>query len=115
MLKNISFLIILFTHNNIFFNILDSKKKLIFQLSLGNQKVRGLKKTNINSIQNSLNIVYSILKNFNLNIHLKLKGLNKYKKVVLKNLKRYNLNILSINDEIIIVHNGCRNKKNRNF
>lgn len=89
------------------------EKKTLFQTSLGHSKLKGLKKINLNSIQITLNSIYAYLSKHNFHVHLNLKGLNKYKKLVLKNLKQYNIHFLSINDKTLIVHNGCKKKATR--
>jgi ribosomal protein S11 len=52
-------------------------------------------------------------KNNKINIFIKLKGLNKFKKIVIKQLQLYPINIISIVDETILAHNGCKKKSTR--
>lgn len=112
MFKNTFLLHILFTSNNIFFVLLDLHGYVLFWTSSGRSKVKGLKKVTINSIRINLNILLlCIFKNNNtVKIHLKLKGFNKFKKIVIKQLKLYPINIVSIFDETISAHNGCKKK-----
>nr|YP_011017716.1 ribosomal protein S11 [Griffithsia okiensis]WQF69539.1 ribosomal protein S11 [Griffithsia okiensis] len=99
---------ILFTYNNIFFIMSNLQGKILNWSSLGFNKTKGLKKITKNSIKSNL-IYYSFLKNCF--FHIKLIGLNKHKKILLKILKELNLSILTIYDETNFPHNGCKNKK----
>nr|YP_010620154.1 Ribosomal protein S11 [Herposiphonia versicolor]WAX04190.1 Ribosomal protein S11 [Herposiphonia versicolor] len=109
----ILFLWVLFTQNNIFLTITNYKGNVISWKSLGNLKVKGLKKLN-----NSL-IKTFIYQNFNLNylnfkFHIKSRGLNKFKKMFLRSLLIYlNSSILSFEDFLLKSNNGCKIKKKR--
>nr|YP_011017595.1 ribosomal protein S11 [Bostrychia moritziana]WQF69395.1 ribosomal protein S11 [Bostrychia moritziana] len=114
--KNNVFILILFTPNNIFTTIINYNKNILYKKSLGVNKIKGLKKLTQSSIKNISNEISNFLKDFNFKFHLKLKGLNKFKKIVLKtiflNFKRTDF-VLSISDETIIPYNGCKRKKKR--
>lgn len=113
--KNTFYLYIIFTFNNIFYIILDLNGKMLWWTSTGRYKTKGLKKITLNSIKTSLTIFFLNIRknNMKINLYIKLKGFNKFKKNILKYLKLLNFNILSISDEIVIPHNGCRKKKKR--
>jgi len=113
--QKICLLYIIFTLNNIFYVLVNPWGKIITWTSCGRYKVKGLKKITVNSIKISLsNIINKLSETKNhLELHIKLKGLNKFKKIVLKQLKQLNLNILSLCDEIVVLHGGCKKKKQR--
>lgn len=112
-MKQTYLLYILFTFNNIFYIILDLNGNLLIWTSSGRSKIKGLKKITLNSIKLSLNMLFFNLSPDKINFHIKLRGLNKFKKIVLSQLKHYSFNIISICDETIISHNGCKLKKKR--
>jgi len=113
--QRIFLLYIIFTFNNIFYILMDvsSINNLVNWTSCGRYKVKGLKKITVNSIKLCLNFIILNLNNESYNLHVKLKGFNKFKKIVLKILKQLNLNIISLSEEIPIIHGGCRQKKKR--
>jgi len=104
-------LVVYFSYNNIFFSVTNLNGDTIYWSSLGFNKLKGTKKINFNSIKNNLKIILIEFSKFY--FHIKLKGLNKYKKTILKNIKDSNLKILSIYDETPLPHNGCKNIKIR--
>jgi len=112
--KEILYIYILFTRNNIFFSILNFDKNLITWTTTGKNKFKGLKKINSNSIKNNINLLLFYIKELRGNVlYIKFKGLNKYKKLVLKYFKQSNACILGISDNNVIAHNGCKKKKKR--
>ena len=111
--KETIFIYIIFNYNNIFFLVINENKKILFKYTLGQCKTKGLKKINLNSIKTSLNLINKFVINKNCNIHLKLKGIQKNKKIVLKYIKQLHIQYMSISDTSLIIHNGCRKKKNR--
>lgn len=114
-IENIYYIHILFTFNNIFYILLDLNGNILLWTSSGRNKIKGLKKITLNSIKTNLNEIFlHILQtNKNVSFYIKLKGLNKFKKILLNQLKQYSFNILCIYDETIIAHNGCKLKKRR--
>jgi len=104
-------ILILFTHNNIFFNVTNLYGNTLLWNSVGFNKIKGLKKITLNSVK--LNLTYINLIFNNSNFHIKFRGLSKHKKIVLKKLKDLNFKILTIYDETFLPHNGCKLKKVR--
>nr|YP_009295179.1 ribosomal protein S11 [Dasya binghamiae]AOH77191.1 ribosomal protein S11 [Dasya binghamiae] len=113
--KNTYFIYILFTFNNIFYILLDLRGSILLWTSSGRNKIKGLKKITLNSIKMNLNeiFLYLLKNNKQVNLYVKLKGLNKFKKILINQLKQYPFNILSICDETVVSHNGCKLKKSR--
>nr|QUJ09433.1 ribosomal protein S11 [Neorhodomela munita] len=109
------FLFILFTQNNIFVTLTNSKGDVFFFKSIGFLKTRGLKKLTPSAIKNF--IVFYLSKTIsktNIKIHIKLKGFNKCKKLIIKNLVAlFSTEILSISDNTNKANNGCKLKKKR--
>lgn len=106
-------LYILLTPNNIFYTITDLKGNVKIWTSLGTKKIKGTKKITLNSIKLNLLNLFSNINIKKINIHIIFKGLNKYKKFILKYLKQLSLNIVSICDYTTNAHNGCKIKKIR--
>ena len=114
-INSIFVLYIIFTLNNIFFLLTNSKGSIKTLTSCGNYKIKGLKKITINSIRTSLKFVTSTFsKKYSYpKIYIKLKGLNKFKKIVLKQIKQSSWNILYLCDDNLTLHGGCKCKKKR--
>nr|YP_010620200.1 Ribosomal protein S11 [Dipterosiphonia australica]WAX04236.1 Ribosomal protein S11 [Dipterosiphonia australica] len=109
------FLTILFNQNNIFLTLTNVKGEILFWQSLGNLKIKGLKKLTQSLIKpfiySNFNKI-SIFSNFRL--HVRLKGFNKCKKKLLKILlPLLNILVLSVSDQSNIPTNGCKTKKKR--
>lgn len=112
----IYFLLITFTQNNIFLNLINHERKLLLWKSLGMSKTKGLKKLNSSIIKNFILIsLESFLNNSQYKLHIKLKGFNKCKKLFLKTIitSLMSSNILSISDNSTTSNNGCKLKKKR--
>ena len=107
--KKFVVLTILFTNNNILFSILYLDTYKIKNLTVGLKKIKGVKKISSSSLKSTVNILTSFLKNKK--IHIKLKGLNKYKKLLLKLLLKSNKFIYSFCDLTAVPHNGCKKPK----
>ena len=111
----IYFLFVLFTQNNIFLTLTNSKGDVFIWKSIGLLRSKGLKKLTSSSIKNFI-IFYllKIINTTNIKIHIKLKGFNKCKKLMIKNLTTlFSNEILSISDNTNKANNGCKTKKKR--
>lgn len=110
-IHKVYFLFILFLSNNIFITITNFKGEVLLWKSLGKLKVKGLKKLTPSITK----IIFNNLLNFNnFKFHIKIKGLNKFKKLIIKNLITiFSANILSFNDNSLYPNNGCKLKKQR--
>nr|YP_009511852.1 ribosomal protein S11 [Gracilaria gracilis]AXI97729.1 ribosomal protein S11 [Gracilaria gracilis] len=107
---------ILFTSNNILCAITNIKGEVLFWTSAGSKKARGTKKVTLTT---TISILQAILEYLNKSkvkyIHLNLNGFNKNKKVVLKYFKQSLFNILSITNNSMRAHNGCKKVKQRHI
>lgn len=115
MIKNknkISMLYIIFTYNNIFYILLNSKGIISNWTTAGRFKHKGLKKLTGTSVKNSLLHLLNWTNQEN-TVSIKFKGTNKFKKVILKHIKQLNLNIIQLHEETKVPHNGCKLKKKR--
>nr|YP_009511903.1 ribosomal protein S11 [Gracilariopsis longissima]AXI97830.1 ribosomal protein S11 [Gracilariopsis longissima]UAD89932.1 ribosomal protein S11 [Gracilariopsis longissima] len=107
-------LVIIFTSNNILYTLTNTEGKVLFWTSAGLRRTKGTKKITLTTIASSIKIILAYLNNFKIkNIHLKFKGLDKNKKIVLKYMKQSTLNILSITNNSMLPHNGCKRTKLR--
>nr|APC24903.1 ribosomal protein S11 [Gracilariopsis andersonii] len=107
-------LVIIFTSNNILYTLTNTEGKVLFWTSAGLKRTKGTKKITLTTIVSSIKIILAYLNNLKIQyIHLKLKGFDKNKKVVLKYLKQSTLNILSITNNSMLPHNGCKKSKLR--
>nr|YP_009490393.1 ribosomal protein S11 [Gracilaria spinulosa]AWH62547.1 ribosomal protein S11 [Gracilaria spinulosa] len=105
---------ILFTSNNILCTVSNIKGKVLFWTSAGSKKSRGMKKVTLTTIITILGLISEHLKRLQVeNIHLNLNGFDKNKKFVLKYFKHSFFNILSITNNSMLAHNGCKNLKKR--
>lgn len=111
----IYFLLIIFTQNNIFLNIVNYKGYTINWKSIGALKTKGLKKLNNSLIKNFIsNNFLQINKISLLKFHVYLKGSNKCKKLFLRTfLNMYSEKVLSISENSMKSNNGCKSKKKR--
>lgn len=109
------FLLILFTQNNIFLTLINSKNNVFIQSSLGTLKIKGLKKLSNSSIKNFISHSLSVIrKSSSLKVHIRFKGLNKCKKNFIKFLLTFLIHqVLSVGDNSLKPNNGCKLKKNR--
>nr|YP_010620016.1 Ribosomal protein S11 [Symphyocladiella dendroidea]WAX04029.1 Ribosomal protein S11 [Symphyocladiella dendroidea] len=109
------FLLILFTQNNIFITLTNFKGEVIIWKSLGELKIKGLRKLTNSFLKTFLYSNLNSLKiHKNLKIHVKLKGHNKSKKVftrfLLLFLQELTFSLIDNSNESM---NGCKIKKNR--
>lgn len=111
----IYFLLVLFNQNNIFLTLVNSKSYVFFQNSIGMLKTKGLKKLSNSNIKNFICDNLNVIKtNSSIKIHIRIKGLNKCKKVFIKFLLSFlSYQVLSISDNSLKPNNGCKLKKNR--
>nr|WDA66133.1 ribosomal protein S11 [Phymatolithon calcareum] len=112
--KKSNVLSVLFTKNNIICTLTDITGKLITWTTTGSFKFRGVKKVTASTISSTIKKLYNYNKNFGYNCtHVKLKGINKHKILFIKNLKTIGFNISSLQDSLILPHNGCRTNRSR--
>ena len=105
---------ILFTRNNTIFSVSNLSGQVLFLISMGKGRVKGLKKLNIATIHELFTLLINYVNQFGYKlIHLKLKGFNKTKKFVVQFLKRSNLQIVTLCDITSKPHNGCQMKNRR--
>lgn len=104
---------IFFSSNNIFYSVTNLLGNTLFWISSGYTKLKGTKKTTVNIIKYNLNLITFFLTKYNIQLHVKFKGLNRFKKIVLKQIKESKLHVLTINDETALPHNGCKSTKSR--
>nr|UAD89505.1 ribosomal protein S11 [Gracilaria changii] len=105
---------ILFTSNNILCTVTDIRGKVLLWTSAGSKKVKGTKKVTLTAIIAILKLIFNYLNQSKIkHIHLNLNGFDRHKKIVLKYLKQSFLNILSITNNSMLSHNGCKNLKKR--
>nr|YP_009511827.1 ribosomal protein S11 [Gracilaria ferox]AXI97704.1 ribosomal protein S11 [Gracilaria ferox]UAD89655.1 ribosomal protein S11 [Gracilaria ferox] len=105
---------ILFTSNNILCTVTNIKGGVLFWTSAGSKKSRGTKKVTLTTIISILGLILEYLNKSKIkNIHLNLSGFDKNKKIVLKYFKHSFLNILSVTNNSMLSHNGCKNLKKR--
>nr|YP_009130762.1 ribosomal protein S11 [Agarophyton chilense]AKA27617.1 ribosomal protein S11 [Agarophyton chilense] len=103
-----------FTSNNILCTITNLKGEVLFWTSVGTKKTQGTKKITLTTLISILDSIIEYLNKSKINyIHLNLRGFDKYKKTVLKYFKQSFLNILSIANNSLLPHNGCKNPKKR--
>nr|YP_009325888.1 ribosomal protein S11 [Choreocolax polysiphoniae]APC24880.1 ribosomal protein S11 [Choreocolax polysiphoniae] len=111
----IYFLFILFTQNNIFITLSNYQGNTYFWKSIGFLKSKKSKKLTLSLFKNFINFYLLQLNNIkNSKLHIKLKGFNKCKKLMLKNVfTLFSKKILSISDNTNNATNGCKLKKKR--
>jgi small subunit ribosomal protein S11 len=104
----------LFTANNILYALTNSTGDVLFSISSGAQRTKGLKKVVPAAAHlAALQLVHYINKEDFTQLHLKIKGVNKTKKTVIKTLSQLNLKFFTLEDTTSFPHNGCRKKKKR--
>ena len=111
----IYFLLVIFTQNNIFLNLVNYKGCTVNWKSIGMFKSKGLKKLNSSIIKNFILNSFSQIRQISLiRLHVRLKGFNKCKKTFLRTLlSLHSEKILSISENSMKSNNGCKLKKRR--
>nr|YP_010620269.1 Ribosomal protein S11 [Amplisiphonia pacifica]WAX04305.1 Ribosomal protein S11 [Amplisiphonia pacifica] len=109
------FLLILFTQNNIFLTLTNFKGEVLVWKSLGNLKIKGLKKLTNTFIKNFIFVnLNELIFHKDLKIHIKLKGYNKSKKIFTRFLLLFLKEVIfSFTDNLNEPMNGCKLKKKR--
>lgn len=108
-MKKIGVIFVLFTSNNVLCSLTNIDGSLISWTSAGSQRSKGLKKSIPIVIYTAIVKLATLAIELGFShIHLKLKGLSKSKKSVLKALNHTSLKLLSIQDITAQPHNGCR-------
>nr|YP_009295531.1 ribosomal protein S11 [Mastocarpus papillatus]AOL58015.1 ribosomal protein S11 [Mastocarpus papillatus] len=112
--KNLVVLSILFTSSNILYSITESNGHVVFWTSSGTQKLKGTKKITSTSITNSIRYIIQKIQSLGGKyVYLKMRGFNKNKRSVTKQLKQSTLKILLISNQLFYPHNGCKLSKAR--
>ena len=112
--KNSAVLSVLFTKNNIFCTLSNLEGKTLNSISIGSKKFKGLKKITNLTIISLIKDLNKSARNFEIfYFYLRLKGLNKNKKLFLKNLKNIKSNLLLIQNKNKVAYGGCRISKSR--
>nr|QJF58220.1 ribosomal protein S11 [Corallina officinalis] len=112
--KNLLILFIFFKNNNIICTLTNVKGSPLNWATVGTKKMRGTKKITTSSITNTTKLLYNYSTKINsTNIYLKIKGTNKSKFFFIKSLKTIGFTILSIQENLIIPHNGCKKLRTR--
>nr|AEX37501.1 ribosomal protein S11 [Gracilariopsis lemaneiformis]ATG87368.1 ribosomal protein S11 [Gracilaria chouae] len=107
-------LVVIFTSNNILYTLTDIEGKVLFWTTSGLKRTKGTKKVTLTMIVSSIKIILACISNIRIKyVHLKFKGFDKNKKVVLKFLKQSTFKILSITNNSMLPHNGCKKPKLR--
>ena len=107
--KKIGVVFVLFTLNNTLYSLTNFKGEVLFSTSAGSQRTKGLKKIIPSTIYiSALKLAKHIQAKEFTHVHLKLKGLSKTKKFVIKALHHVGLEILTLQDITSFPHNGCR-------
>ena len=109
--KKVGVVFVLFTANNTFYSLTNFNGEVLFSISAGSQRSKNLKK--IVSSTTYITVLklakYLQIKKFT-HIHLKIKGLSKTKKLVIKAFHYVGLEVLTLQDVTSFPHNGCRKK-----
>nr|AVK39585.1 ribosomal protein S11 [Sheathia arcuata] len=109
--KKVGVIFVLFTANNTFYSLTNFKGEVLFSISAGSQRTKNLKKTvsSVTYITVLKLIKYLQTKKFT-HLHLRMKGLSKTKKFIIKAFHYVGLEILTLQDTTSFPHNGCRKK-----
>nr|YP_009515592.1 ribosomal protein S11 [Sirodotia delicatula]AVK39608.1 ribosomal protein S11 [Sirodotia delicatula] len=112
--KKIGIIFVLFTTNNVLYVLTNCIGEVLFSISSGTQRIKGLKKIVPATVHlAALQLAHYISKTGFTQLHLKIKGVNKTKKIVVKTLSQLNLKFFTLEDTTSFPHNGCRKKKKR--
>nr|YP_009511953.1 ribosomal protein S11 [Melanthalia intermedia]AXI97880.1 ribosomal protein S11 [Melanthalia intermedia] len=107
-------LIILFTSNNILYSVTNIEGITLFWTSVGTKRIKGTKKLTLITIMSSVKLILHFIWQLKIKyIYLELKGLNKNKKTFLRYFKQLPINVLTINNDSLFGHNGCKKSKLR--
>nr|YP_009441355.1 ribosomal protein S11 [Lympha mucosa]ATN23364.1 ribosomal protein S11 [Lympha mucosa] len=113
-IKKVGVVFILFTSNNILYTLVDFKGDVLFSISSGIQRTKGLKKVVPSTTYfSTLKLAKYIYKENFTHLHLKTKGISKTKKLIIKALSQLNFKFFTLEDITSLPHNGCRRKKKR--
>lgn len=113
-IKKTGVVFILFTSNNTLYSLTNFKGDVLFSVSLGVQRTKGLKKVIPSTTHlSTLKLASYIYKENFTHLHLKIKGVSKAKKLIVKTLSQLNLQIITLQDITSFPHNGCRKKRKR--
>ena len=113
--QNSVILLINLTSSNVLFALTSLEGKILVSTSTGQFKSKGAKKVTLTTLKSCLLTLTEKL-HYSFKIHIKFKGLNKHKRLLLKLLtKNFNSSILSFCDITSVPHNGVKSRKIRRF
>jgi small subunit ribosomal protein S11 len=113
-IKKTGVVFVLFTSNNTLYSLTNFKGDILFSISLGIQRTKGLKKVIPSTIHlSTLKLAHYICKENFTHLHLKVKGVSRAKKLIIKTLSQLDLKIITLQDITSFPHNGCRKKRKR--
>nr|YP_009389228.1 ribosomal protein S11 [Thorea hispida]ARX95972.1 ribosomal protein S11 [Thorea hispida] len=114
MRKKLGIVSILFTTNNVICSLTTLNGLVLAWTSSGSKKVTGSKKLTLAGMCSAVrSIMEYALKTQFTDISLRLKGVSKYKKLIMKSLISFGLQFSSISDITSVPHNGCRLKRTK--
>lgn len=112
MKKKLGIISILFTSNNVICSLTTLNGLVLAWTSSGSKKLVGSKKLTFTGIYHAVtDLIDHASKLYFTNISLHIKGISKYKKLIIKLLINLSLKFDSIKDFTSIPHNGCRLKR----
>lgn len=107
-------LLLLFTKNNVICTITSLKGNTLTWLTAGSIKIRGTKKINNVIVSLIVKKLYLYNKKFGYtHTHIRLKGLDKSKNLFIKYLKIIGFSIISVKENFLLPHNGCKKTRSR--
>lgn len=102
-------LFIYFTNSNILCTITNIQGKTLTWINIGTEKVKGTRKITTSSIYNLVKTINNFFKvQNNSSMYIRVKGTNKNKTTLIKQLKLVGLVVLSIQEQINIPYGGCK-------
>jgi small subunit ribosomal protein S11 len=112
--KKIGVVFVLFTANNTLYSLTNFRGEVLFSISAGSLRTSNLKKIVPSTIYiSALKLAKYIQAQRFTYVHLRVKGVSKTKKFVIKALHHVGLKIFTLQDVTSFPHNGCRKKRSR--
>nr|YP_011017840.1 ribosomal protein S11 [Pseudoceramium tenerrimum]YP_011017849.1 ribosomal protein S11 [Pseudoceramium tenerrimum]WQF69716.1 ribosomal protein S11 [Pseudoceramium tenerrimum]WQF69725.1 ribosomal protein S11 [Pseudoceramium tenerrimum]WQF69752.1 ribosomal protein S11 [Pseudoceramium tenerrimum]WQF69761.1 ribosomal protein S11 [Pseudoceramium tenerrimum] len=105
-------LFIYFSNSNVIITVTNITGNTLYFLPIGLKRIKGVRKINLTALKTNLLLLHRLIpQNF---LHIKIKGLSKFKRLTLKLLtKLFENKILSLCDLTALPHNGNRKRKKR--
>lgn len=111
MKKKIGIISILFTLNNVICTLTNLNGFVLTWTSSGSKKLLGSKKLTSVGVYSAVTSLIKYVVKFNFtNLHLRLRGVSRFKKPIIRFLLSLNFTFNSIEDFTSLPHNGCRLK-----